>query len=73
MKKGSQQQTKAPVMMASVLAALRSRFESAEFEWFFLRVFDLTAGVEYGCVPPPTDVVSAVGGSLSIRSCGPFA
>lgn len=39
MKKGSQQTTKAPVMMTSVLAALRSRFESAAI--FFRRA---TAG-----------------------------
>lgn len=70
-KNGSQQQTNAPVMMASVLAAFRSRFESAEFEWVFLRWLDLTTGVEY--VWPPTEVVSAVGGSFSIRSCGPLA
>ena len=36
MKKGSQQTTNAPVMIASVLAALRSRFESATT--FFRRV-----------------------------------
>lgn len=30
MKNGSQQQTNAPVMIANVLAAFRSRFESAD-------------------------------------------
>lgn len=67
-KNGSQQHTNAPVIIANVLAALRSRFESTEFCGFF-RTIDLV-----GCCCCMTDGVSDgyaiemsfVGGSFSM-------
>lgn len=63
-KNGSQQKTNAPVMIANVLAAFRSRFESAEFCAFFRCIVDLTTGVE--CDGYAMDMLSAVGGSFSM-------
>lgn len=66
MKKGNQQKTNAPVMMANVLAAFRSRFESAEFCAFRRVMVDLS-----GCAAPlanAIELVSAVMGSFSMRS-----
>lgn len=60
MKNGSQQKTKAPVMMASVFAAFRSRFESATSFGFRL------IGMGYGMVCWYELRQSAVGRSASI-------
>lgn len=64
-KNGSQQQTNAPVMMANVFAALRSRFESTEF-CCFLRIIDLVDGIAGAveCDGYAIDM-SLVGGSFS--------
>lgn len=67
MKNGNQQHTNAPVMMASVLAALRSRLESvADWDFFFM-IDGLEDELGHG---PDGYAVekSAVGGSASMRS-----
>lgn len=66
-KNGSQQHTNAPVIIANVLAALRSRFDSADC-WVFLRTN--VGGRSIDEVPCDGYAIdsSAVGGSLSIRS-----
>lgn len=65
-KNGSQQHTNAPVIIANVLAALRSRFDSADC-WVFLRMSVGGRIIELHCDGYATDS-SAVGGSFSIRS-----
>lgn len=66
-KNGNQQHTNAPVIIANVLAALRSRFDSADC-WVFLRTN--VGGRSIDEVPCDGYAIdsSAVGGSLSIRS-----
>lgn len=64
MKNGSQQQTNAPVMIANVLAAFRSRFESADIWAFFRVIVDLMTGVVFDGYA--IDIVSLVGPSFSI-------
>lgn len=69
MKNGNQQHTNAPVMMASVLAALRSRLESVA-DWDFFFMIDGLAD-ELDAPPCPEGYAvekSAVGGSASMRS-----
>lgn len=66
-KNGNQQNTNAPVMMANVLAAFRSRFESAEFCAFRLVMVDLIGAAGWP-LANAIEFVSAVMGSFSMRS-----
>lgn len=92
-KNGIQHTTNAPVMIASVFAAFRSRFELISFAvgvfFFSIDLFSLLetggpwgsffheAGI--GCGGQlifegyATDILSDVGGSISIRSSSPLA
>lgn len=96
-KKGIQQTTNAPVMMANVLAAFRSRFELLSLAvgvfFFSIEGFVFAASLPnaggprggffhdmgIGCGGQltfegyATDILSAVGGSISIRSSSPLA
>jgi hypothetical protein len=94
-KKGIQQTTKAPVMMASVLAAFRSRFElvslavgvfffsiegfvfaslpnAGGFRGGFFHDMGIGCGGQLTFEGYATEILSEVGGSMSIRSSSPL-